>query len=375
MQKLIAFLLLFTTLTISQLTAAEKIPIEFFSKGSEYSNVKISPDGNYIAVTSKPQGKNIIAIINRKTFEVTHVVRFPENAQVGNYQWVNDNRIVLEKQYIKGWQDHPTYHGELFAINADGKRGRYLVGYLGEQQTGSRIKKATPLYGTSYVLDPLIDDPKHMLIVTYPWVASKEPYTVVHKVNVYNGKRKKVTRAPAAMARYLTDHQGNVRAAISTNDYIDQKLYFRSNETREWQEFNLAEYQLSSVALNSFDKLGENVFISASKNGEPEGLYKFNVATKTVELLNQNKTVSPTKVWIDELSKEPYAVEYDNGYPSYNFIAPKSLMAKRLKNLLQALPGNQIQIVSSTQDGKISIIRSSSDINSGEYYLFDSKTK
>jgi len=373
MQKLLAFILFSTTYLISHCVFAEQVSIEHFSKGAEYSNVKISPNGNYIAVTSKPKGKALVAIIDLRTFKFSHVVKFAQNAQVGDYYWVNDERIVLEKEYIKGWQDHPTYHGELFGVNVDGKKGRYLVGHNGEQQTGTRLKKATPLYGTSYVLDPLIDDPRHMLIVTYPWVASKEPYTRVYKVDVYKGTRKGITRAPAPMANYLTDHQGNVRAAISTSDYVDQQLYLRSSENKKWQQFDLAKHQLSSVSLHSFDKSGKHIFVSASKQGEPEGLYKFDVDSQSFTLLHQNKVVSPTKVWVDRVSKQPYAVEYDNGYPSYNFIDKKSVMSKRLKGLLGALKGNQVQIVSSTVDGDTSIVRASSDINSGEYYIFDAK--
>jgi len=76
--------------------------VEHFSKGSEYSNVKISPKGTYLAVMTQPEGKNILLILDAKNFQLKHGVQFPSNAQVGNYHWVNDERVVLEKQYLKG---------------------------------------------------------------------------------------------------------------------------------------------------------------------------------------------------------------------------------------------------------------------------------
>lgn len=168
-------LILILSLMATAVFAQQDIPLEAFSKGSEFSSVKISPNGEYLGFITKAEGKSILGFLELDGFKVIHAVRFNGNAQVGRYEWVNDNRVVLEKEYIRGWRDHPEYHGELFGVNVDGSRGRYLVGYQGEIQTGSRLKKATPLYGTSYILDPLVNDEDKMLIVTYPWSGSKEP--------------------------------------------------------------------------------------------------------------------------------------------------------------------------------------------------------
>ncbi|WP_462166062.1 hypothetical protein [Pseudoalteromonas sp. GB43] len=167
------------------------LPIETFSKASEFGSVKISPTGKYLAVMTQPNGKNSLMILDTDTFKVLHAINFPKNAQVGNYYWVNEERIVLAKEYLKGWKDHPEYHGELFGVNADGSQGEYLVGYQGERQTGTRIKKATPVLGTSYVLDPLVENKRKMLVLTIPWTAAKEPHTIVYEVDVYRGTRKK----------------------------------------------------------------------------------------------------------------------------------------------------------------------------------------
>ena len=116
---------------------------------------------------------------------------------------------MLSKEYLQGWKDHPEYYGELFGVNVDGSRSKYLMGYQGEQQTGSRLRKATSVYGTSYILDPLVDDERHMLVVTYPW-GSKEPHTIVYEVDVYRGLRRQVTRSLSRMAQFLTDEQATL---------------------------------------------------------------------------------------------------------------------------------------------------------------------
>jgi len=374
MNKFLACLpLLLASIFSSHTTASnDLVPIESFSKDIEFAGVKISPDGKYLAVITRPEGKNVLMVLSTDTFKVSHAIRFPNDAQVGNYYWVNNERIVLAKEYIKGWKDHPEFHGELFGVNADGSRGKYLVGYQGEMQTGTRIKKATPILGTSYVLDPLIHDRRKMLILTYPWSASNEPHTIVYEVDIYSGKRKRVTRSPSRMAGFLTDHDGNVRVAVSNDDYINQKIYTREKSGGEWQQLDLGELKYTDISLHAFDSTGASVYVTASENGEAKGLYKLNLESKKFELLHKEPQVSPKKVWVDEVSKELFAIENELGYPAYSFIN-NSHKSVRLKALIQSLQGQQVQLVSSTEDGEKSIIFASSDTNPGSYYLYDAK--
>ncbi|NNG42694.1 S9 family peptidase [Pseudoalteromonas sp. NEC-BIFX-2020_002] len=368
------FFILITLLTISVSYAKDTpLPVDLFSKDVEYNNVKISPKGTYLAVLTKAEGKSVLVIFDAKSFKPSHAVRFPANAQVGNYYWVNDERIVLEKQYLKGWQDHPQYHGELYGVNADGSKAMYLVGYQGEMQTGSRLKKATPIYGTSFVLDPLVNDKRKMLIVTYPWTANSEPHTVVYEVDVFSGKRRKVTTSPSKMAQFLTDHEGNVRIASSSDDLINAKIHIKEKSGGDWKLFDFTDVNYTSIYLETFDKSGDNIFMSASLNGEPDGLYKLNLKTKSVELVHKENSVSPKKVWIDEASKELFAIETELGYPTYAFIDSDSPKSARLKSFLASLPGNQVQLVSSTADGNTNIIIASSDRNPGDYYIFNAQ--
>ena len=370
------FTLLFGAL-ISLPSLASVLPIELFSKDVRFSNVKISPDGRYIGAITKEtpgkEGKNTLVILERESLKPTYVVHFPGSAQVGNYQWSNNSRVVVAKEYIKGWQNHPIYYGEIFAVNADGTQPQYVVGYIPEQQTGSHIRKRKALRATSHLFDPLIDDEKHILVTAIPWNNQEEPYIDVYKVNTFNGKRKKVTRAPARMANYLTDAQGNVRIAVSSTDYINQKLYIRDLDSGKWQLNRSFEKTFSNLTPQTFDRSGAHLFATASKQGEPEGLYKINIKTGESTLLSQHAKVSPSNIWLDNTNKDIFAIEYEAGLPSYEFIDQQSVMSQRLKNLLASLPGHQVRIVSSSKNNDLSIVLAFSDTNSGDYYLYDAK--
>ncbi|MEQ2351892.1 alpha/beta hydrolase family protein [Pseudoalteromonas piscicida] len=369
MKKFIALMLLPLA---AKAFAKQEIPLESFSKGSEFSDVKISPNGEYLSFITKREGKNTLGFLQLDKFKLIHAVRFNDNAQIGRYEWVNDDRVVLEKEYIRGWKDHPEFHGELFGVNVDGSRGKYLVGYQGEGQTGSRLRKATPLYGTSYILDPLVNDENKMLIVTYPWTGSKEPTTRVYEVNVHTGVRRKVTNSPKKMGRFLTDHQGEVRAVVSEDDDGNSLVFIREEAGSKWAELTL-ENNLDDFWMHGFDKSGTSVYLSASTAGEPMAFYKLGLESKKLTHVFQDKVVDPTKVWIDPIDKSPFAIELDPGYPTYAFIDESADWSQRLKSLIASIPGNQIRIVSSTRDGGQVVVFASSDTNPGDYYLYDSK--
>lgn len=364
------FVLLIFVLCTNAYAIKSNIPTESFSKDVEYSQVTISPKGDYLAVVNKVEGKNTLIILDAKTFKALHVVAFAGNAQVGSYRWVNDERVVIAKEYLRGWKDHPEYHGEIFGVNADGGSSRYLVGYIGEQQVGSRIKKQTPLYGTSYVLDPLLNDRRKMLVVTIPWTSSNEPHTVVYEVDVFSGKRRKVTSSPSRLAQFLTDHEGNVRVSVSTDNYIDAQIHIKDKSGGDWKKLDLGDERYTDISLKTFDNQGDSIYMTASQGGEAEGLYKLNLETNKVDLIVQEPLVSPKRVWVDEASKELFAVETELGYPSYAFIN-SSAKSERLKALIAALQGDQVQLISSTLDGNKNVIYASSDTNPGRYYLFD----
>ena len=223
------------------------------------------------------------------------------------------------------------------------------------------------------MLDPLLHDDDKMLIVTYPWTSSSEPHTVVYQVDVFTGKRRKVTRSPSRMANFLTDHEGNVRVAVSSDDYIKPTIHTREKSGGNWQALNLGDLTYSDVSLHAFDNSGDAVYVTASVSGEAKGLYKLNLKTRVIDLIHKEEGVSPKQIWVDEASKELFAIETELGYPTYAFIDGQSDKSMRLKALISALPGEQVQLVSSTEDGDTNIIFASNDRNPGQYYLFDAK--
>ncbi|MBT1446536.1 S9 family peptidase [Shewanella sp. JM162201] len=366
---------LFAAVALCALTQAHAAsPEQVFARGSQFSQVKLSPGGEYLSAITKHEGKNKLLILDTETLKMKHAVFFPRNAQVGTYAWVNDERIVLAKEYLKGWSDHPIYYGELYAVNADGSRSTYLFGYnSGEQQTGSNLKKNTAIQATAYILDPLHDDEKFMLVEALPWSGAnwQEGGADVYKVDVYRGTRKKVTRAPISYARFLTDSKGEVRVVSGEDKNNDTQVYFRNDG--DWISSDKLNIGLDNFVPLSFAGDEQSFYAAGTEQGQTQGVYKINLQSGEKTKVIQDDRVDPANFWINEQTNQLYAVEFADGYPTYAFVDSKDERSQLLKSLLATLPGHQVQIVSEDRTGNLLVVFAANDRNPGDYYLFDRK--
>ncbi|MFB2801023.1 alpha/beta hydrolase family protein [Shewanella seohaensis] len=349
---------------------------QLFSRGNEYSNVKISPTGKYLSAITSVEGKNVLLVLDAQTKKLLNAIRFPSNAQVGTYEWANSERIVLAKEYLKGWTDVPQYYGELMAVNADGSRKAYLFGYnSGEQQTGSNIKKNTPMRATAFILDPLPEDERYMLVNAIPWNNESnlnfELLQDVYRVDLFNGTRKRITGSPIGRARFMTDHEGEVRFVAGEDGKNITKVFYRKDG--EWVNTDKLNLGLSDFTPISFADNKNSIYAAGRVGNETLGVYRINLETGDKAEIIQDEVVDPSNFWINGTNKQLYAVEFENGYPSYAFVDNNDNHAKLLKDLLAALPGHQVQIVSETRNGEQLVVIAFNDRNPGDYYLFDTK--
>ena len=360
----------------SMLNAASLSHSDLFSRGAEYSDVKISPEGDYLSALTTHEGKKTLIVLDSETKKMINAVSFPSNAEVGNYEWVNEDRVALQKVYLKGWSDVPQYYGELMAVNADGSRPKYLFGYKGgQQQTGSHMKKNTAVRATAYILDPLPKDDKFMLVNAIPWGSAvsmgRDSLQHVYRVNVDNGTRRKVTTSPIGNASFLTNNEGEVKFVAGLNNKNEVQTFYRQDGS--WVNTKDLNIDLSDFIPISFADTPNTIYAAAREGHQTASIYKIDLVSGQKEKIIQDKEVDPSNFWINKKSKQLYAVEFESGYPAYAFVDQQDSHTKLLKQLIASLPGHQVQIVSETTDANQFVVKAFNDRNPGDYYLFDAK--
>ena len=346
-------------------------------------NAQISPDGKHFSVVFRAKTQEKLAIFNIATMKPTGIFHVRGlRRSVGQVNWVNNERLVygVEESYSNDKALRNT--GELFGVNLDGEKHKALFGLnIYNKQTGSRIKKQQADKGSHEIIDLLEGDDENILIVFYPWT-SKGGYwrtnhnvkASVHKLNVYSGRKNLVTKLNLPGAWGITDSKGQVRFSVGTNNKNRSVVSYRDNQSDEWKDFSLDDFPGTNVFPLSFAEDDNSVYLSANIDGGTRGLFKFNLADKSFVKEFHDPVVDMTLRIRDFSGKQVIAVGTELGLPTYKYLVPKNRKVKLHKSLVKAFPKYDILITSSSRDGEWNIVYAYSDRNSGDFYLFNSKS-
>ncbi len=380
MIKRIVFCCLFmSTLVINSHTQAKGWEALF--EHAEYQEAKISPDGKYLAVSVFTDNKMALAFLDRKSLATIGSAKFPGTIEVGNFHWVNNERVVIEINKQNPWQEKPMFTGELFAVNFDGTRNEMIYGFkAGEMQTGSHVKKKESIYGWAKIIDTLPEDDKHILISSTPIKRTRvaaahklsgEKLSTVFKLNVYTGVIKKdLGRAPIRYSQFLTDTKGDLKVVIGTDKNNKQQLYIRKDE--QWQLVPESAVGPMMKPL-SISHSGEHLYTIDNYQQDLKGVFKLNLENFAYKNVYTDKTVDITDVEMTTDGRSAYAIRVDESYPSYLILNKKLEEAKVTKTLLKSFPYSEIKITSRTKNGDFYVVSVTSDVDPGALYLFDKK--
>jgi hypothetical protein len=122
--KILVVLWSIMNVQVAQAISVEEI--ERYSSPIPYGKARLSPDGKFLAVAADREGRDVVVILKTDSLEANHVVQFTgESEQVGDFQWVSNERLVVTVQrFQKSEMERPFSGGELFSVNADGKKGK-----------------------------------------------------------------------------------------------------------------------------------------------------------------------------------------------------------------------------------------------------------
>jgi len=354
------FLVLFFFMSTS--FAMQAATIEDFSRHPQYLNIKISPDGKHIAALVNRDGVNALVFFETKTSKITYSISSDRGEQPGEYYWVNNERVIIQVEQLRGSLEQPLNFGELYAVNYDGSKRKMIYGYRSHNSSSGNA---------GFLLDLLPDDPDNVLIITQKFSRKSDVLAKVDKLNVYNGKGNYVTRAPIPYSHFLVDNAGIPRFVAGIDENAKQQLFYIKEKGDKWQRFG-EEFEGTFTPV-AFSKNNENVYALKSTDGNAEGLYKYNLVTKEETLLFRSELVEPTYIMQSSLN-EIYGLRIDEDYPRYIYLDESNKDAQLHKALYGAFKSDSIDITSKTADKKNIIVKVSSDRNPGTFYLFDTTT-
>lgn len=372
---LIRFLVTCCLTICSSCLAAEKDMVVEFSKAAAFSEVKISPDGKFLAVVINVENKRALGIVDRAAFKMVNVVRFNDDYEVGKYHWVNDERLVIKMVKPDRWSKEPKYYGELFAVNWNGKKGEIIYGYsAAEWQTGSNIKARQATRGWAEIVDVLADDKRKILISSTGWGSDGNIVPELLSLDVYSGKTRKVAHAPAPHSNFLTNANGELVLAFNTDSNNNRAVYRFNTNTNDWIQIPKEKFgnRFNPVAVND---AGDGVLVIDNYQQDKTGLFELKLEDFSYRSVFTDSNVDISSYEATKDGNEIFAFKLDDGRPGYALFSDKYTEAKLFKQLLQTFPGDALHITSKTADSAFWVVFSYSDVNPGGYYLYDAKKK
>ncbi len=359
------------------------IAIEDFTNLASSSNVKISPDGKHISVVIRQDGENLLAILDRKTMKPKGLFGVKGNRKsVGDVHWVNNKRLVYTVNQSYAWDKTQFDNGELIGVNIDGSEHKTIFGYKsGKNQADKRIKTHQAEFGHQEIIDLMKGDKKNILLAFYPWrikgnywVSNKKALPILYTLNVYSGKKHKIGTLPLPFSTGIVDNFGVVRIASGEKTNGDSIVFYRDSANDKWSELLLENFEGKNITPLSFSKDNKSIYLLANVSKGTRALFLYTIKTKNIKNIFHDKKVDVSLLIHDFTEKSIVAVGTDLDFPSYYYLDENNFKAVLHKKLLKAFKGNDVIITSTSKDKNIAIVYVYSDINPGNYYLFDTKS-
>ncbi|HAI45754.1 MAG TPA: S9 family peptidase, partial [Stenotrophomonas sp.] len=173
--------------------AATTYSVEDFVKHPAYGTVRISPNGEYLAVTMDHGDQDVLAVLRTSDLKILKVNQLPEKKSIGQFTWISPDRLMFNAVKKMGGYAQPFATGEWFAVNADGSQAVPLIFY-GTRDATQRGK--TVGRQSFSLLDTLKDDDRNVIMqARYPR-SNEGAGTQLEQVDTFSGRRTVLVRAP-----------------------------------------------------------------------------------------------------------------------------------------------------------------------------------
>ncbi|MEN5038582.1 S9 family peptidase [Stenotrophomonas sp. TWI1149] len=362
------------TVLLAMTGQAGAVDLEHYLRRDTFTDIKISPTGAFYAATIPMEDRTGLAIMRREDGKLIGSFVPPKNNHANDFDWVNDQRVLIGLAEKFGSLDEPQPTGELFGINADGGRGELLIGYRVQNRgLGTRIQPKKVEAVAAFMIDALPDQDRRVLVKVMPF--SADPFTSAERLDVNSGQRTTVARAPVQRADFVADGKGEVRFADGAASDNVNKLYYRDGAGAAWKMINDQGVSQRIERALGFSEDGRLAYLVVEQPSGPDTIVSWNPATDERRELLRDAVVDPARVIYRRGTSIPIGALYLGDTPRTRFFDETSADARLQRSLEQAFGGQAVFITSSSRDGRLAMVQVWSGSNPGDFYVFDTQAK
>jgi dipeptidyl aminopeptidase/acylaminoacyl peptidase len=326
----------------------------------EITGAELSPDGTYLAFL-KPykDTRNVWVKKTSEPFSTARLVTADTKRPIPGFFWSRDSRYILFVQDNAGDENYNVY-----AVNpAD------------QPAAGQDAPPARNLTDAKGARALIYAVPKAMPDVIFVGLNDRDAsWHDLYKVTLSTGARELIKKNTEKIAQWVFNEQGELKLAARTTDAGDTELL---QVTADGFKTVYTCTVFESCGPVRFHKDGERVYLDTNK-GEANDLGRltlFDPASGSETLVESDpmKRVDFGQATFSDVTNDLLFTSYDDERARVYF-KDKALEAD-YKVLQGKLSGKDIHFVSRTADEQLWVVAANSDVEPGETYLFDRRTK
>jgi len=233
------------------------VPIAAFFGHASMSGAKLSPDGKRMAMlVNNEQGHDQLGVVTLADRSIKVVGGF-SNADVGHFEWVNNERLLYDSRDKNTAVGEMRYAPGLFAVNADGSLRRQLVEVMGRRfVVDGSVSIREKLPWNTFMLDQPGAQDSNWVYVRKIEFAKDHSVELVEllKLDTVSGRTETVPAPGPGKARaWWLDAKGRP-ALVSTIDGNLQILHYFDPKDGQWRK--LATQDAYFGGKDAFTPLG-----------------------------------------------------------------------------------------------------------------------
>ncbi len=352
----------------SVLPAAEKSvedKISPFLRTQKFGDIKISPTGEWLAVTVPLSDRTSLAILDRKTMALKSHVTFPAGTHVYSFEWVNEKWIVYSIAEQFGSLEAPQLTGELFSAyytqGVDLKE-QPLIGARAFRYNRDSVREVS-----AEIFDTLPSNTMEILVAVTPWHAT---YTRIERINVRDGYRTVVWEIPVRNAKCKSNISKSILVCSGKDGKNVHRMLVARGDKKTWQLLNdqsISKQEMIPIGFKSDNLL----YVNVDQSQGPDEIHLMDVDTGEKKLASRDALVDPQRIFYSPKTSEPIAVVYGSGKPRVEYLAPDDEYALLHKKLQAGFPGALVIPGEATSDLSAATFVVHSDRIPADFYIYE----
>ena len=320
------------------------IPLEDFFRKPQRTQLRLSPSGRYLAWLEPWERRLNLVVQDLATGETRRVTGATERDLAGFF-WASDERLV----YVQDQGGDENYR--LHAVSRDGTGAIDLTPFDGVQCG-------------------LVDDLENEDDAILFQMNRRDPQVFdVQRIDVRTGEMHLVAENPGNVQSWITDHDGKLRAAVTT-DGVNTSVLYRDLESDPWRQ--VATYDFKEYArplLFSFDR-PDALVVSSNVGRDTAAIYEYDARVgRTTRLLYEHPEVDVGHVVYSRVRRRLTGAVYETDRVGYHFLDETRAQLQALID--ERLPSRENTVVSHSRDERWYVVHSGSDRTLGGYWLLD----